>query len=843
MPKQLYRLNDFSGGLNKLQDGADIQDNEVQEAQNVMFNVYGGIQPAYSLAQTSNKISAYQADEVDTVQPGYGLGFFETDYSRDSATVSFTGTNDNTGGSEDGFYVYQEDGTDRSLSAVNNRLKYLSNGVVQDLGATFNIGDTVSLSGNTDDVGKSFSDGMIKASAQGIYTIVNTANSGKELILDRGLVIRSDGAANGHFNLTIVAFTSGDQVILVANSDDHNIDVFSVDANSYTHNVITLNSTSVAGVPSKVKYYKAEESIRCCDTADKNSSKIQWYGWIQRRHFDGTLTSTGSVVSYMNYFAKDNDLAKPTEDDLASTTSTSGAVSSYPASAGTGFEIAVETRTDLSGLIEEGVYELASTFIYDGNQESLPTAYANTHTVAGRNELTALSINIGAKGPYDPRISGGRIYIRKQGDDSEYVMLVDIDLTKGCRTRLSDDFTAWHDAGSSTYNCPTATASENFQVTELGFITYEVLNGYSSSIFSNALGDQGEHWKDATISNNRVFVCNVTMKDESTGTSKSDSALKNYPDRIMYSMPNRYDTFPSENFIEAAKGDADIYVAIDAYADRLLAFKNHSVDIINISGDDRNWFLEESRQYQGVAHPEAVKRTQYGLVWVNEQGLYLYDGSSIKNLKEQKISDDVWSTHVSSSSSIIYDQQESMVFVVKNMGSDGDAYMCDLKKGNFTLIKDFVLDANDGVTNSVDGAGNRTYIAHDSDGAVDIYQVKRDVVAATNTKFRTKDFDFGSPFQVKKIYSVHITYKSDVALTNLFTIVEEDGTSTALNGTIPASATNWAKVQITPPAASDGRTAFVCNKASIKLDTSSTSAKVYINDISIEYRVLYRKGV
>ena len=56
MPKQLYRLNDFSGGLNKLQDGADIQDNEVQEAQNVMFNVYGGIQPAYSLAQTGNKI-------------------------------------------------------------------------------------------------------------------------------------------------------------------------------------------------------------------------------------------------------------------------------------------------------------------------------------------------------------------------------------------------------------------------------------------------------------------------------------------------------------------------------------------------------------------------------------------------------------------------------------------------------------------------------------------------------------------------------------------------------------------------------------------------------------------
>ena len=66
MPKQLYRLNDFSGGLNKLQDGADIQDNEVQEAQNVMFNVYGGIQPAYSFSQSNNKISSYSTSFTDS---------------------------------------------------------------------------------------------------------------------------------------------------------------------------------------------------------------------------------------------------------------------------------------------------------------------------------------------------------------------------------------------------------------------------------------------------------------------------------------------------------------------------------------------------------------------------------------------------------------------------------------------------------------------------------------------------------------------------------------------------------------------------------------------------------
>ena len=177
-----------------------------------------------------------------------------------------------------------------------------------------------------------------------------------------------------------------------------------------------------------------------------------------------------------------------------------------------------------------------------------------------------------------------------------------------------------------------------------------------------------------------------------------------------------------------------------------------------------------------------------------------------------------------------------MAFIISNMSSNGDAYMCDLKKGNFTFIKDFVLDTNDGITNSVDAETERTYIAHDTGSSVDIYQVLRSVVAATNTKFKTKAIDFGSPAQVKKIYAVHITYKSDVALTNLFTIVEDDGTSTALAGTISSSASNWAKVTIAPSSP------IVCNKASLKLDTSSTSAKVYINDISIEYRTLYRKG-
>lgn len=91
-----------------------------------------------------------------------------------------------------------------------------------------------------------------------------------------------------------------------------------------------------------------------------------------------------------------------------------------------------------------------------------------------------------------------------------------------------------------------------------------------------------------------------------------------------------------------------------------------------------------------------------------------------------------------------------MAFIIKSLDNDGDAFMCDLKRGNFTLIKDFVLDSNDGLTNSVDTESNQTLIGHDSGGSTDIYQLNRSVAATSNVRFVTRAIDFGDPAQVKR---------------------------------------------------------------------------------------------
>ena len=845
MPKQIYQFKDFSGGLNTLQDDADIRNNEVAGVQNLMFNKFGIMTPAFTI-NTSGRLATatYSTSHVDHIEAGYGLGYFETDRVRDPVTVAFEtadGTASGVGGSERGFYMV---GGVNSLIMGARGISGASAGADVNLASSFPVGTDIELS-----MGSTLNKGA-DAGAAGYYKVVG--HSGNNIILNRTIQhddepTGSTGFLNG-WHATLKGNASGDKLLLLAHPDEHKIDVFSFNTagTKWEQDSITLNSTAT-GVNSKVLYYQVDEAIRCCDTVSNNASTIKWYGYIQREHFswDGNLGAAGNTDKYQGYYAKDNTLAKPTNTGISSAATASPSnYTTYPASAGTGFNLHITTDTDEAGAIPAGVYECASTFIYDGNQESLPKSYASTHTIADANDLQSLSLNVTAKGPYDPRLTGGRIYIREQGTDSEWIMLVDIDLSKGCRTKFSDEYTPWHDASSTTFNCPTATASDNFVVREFGLITYEVINGYSSDVFSNALGDAGENWKDSCISNNRAFVCNVSIKDEEQGISKTYANIINKPDRIMYSMPNRYDTFPSINFIEAAKGDADWYTAIDSFADRLLAFKRFTLDIINISSpDDSSWFLEESLKYAGVRNPELVKKTQYGIVFANPNGLFLYNGKTIVNLSEEKIDDLTWGDHVGLNSSIIYDGQESLVYVIKNVSSDGDAYMCNLKKQSFTYIKNFIPDTNDGITNSVDQDQN-IYLFHDAGSQADLYTIDRNDSSyprpyskTTYTQFTTKMIDFGDPSSIKKVYAVYITYKSDEDITNDFTAVTYDGT-TALNGTIAAtgnSGQDWATVKIAPASP------ISCEKIKIQYNSGAEDPVLWINDISIEYRIIKKR--
>ena len=47
MPKRIYQLKDFSGGLNNLKEQSDIADNEVFDVGNLTFTKQGAIGGAF----------------------------------------------------------------------------------------------------------------------------------------------------------------------------------------------------------------------------------------------------------------------------------------------------------------------------------------------------------------------------------------------------------------------------------------------------------------------------------------------------------------------------------------------------------------------------------------------------------------------------------------------------------------------------------------------------------------------------------------------------------------------------------------------------------------------------
>ncbi len=850
MPKQIYPLRDFSGGLNNLKDPSDIADNELSHAQNIMFTQQGAMEAAFNMRDsTNNKLSAVSTTHINHIVAGYGLGYFETDHYADGATRTLTLTSGNA--SERGFLL-ATDGDKHYLGAFsdgNDKVDYNTGssapaGTALNLHNWFPTGTEIILSGMNTDTSIQ-SPAIASGEIDGIYTVVG--GDGQLVYLDRetpATISTVYGGLGVGITLgiigTVTGILSGDKILMVAHPAEHKIDVYSNSLTAYTEDSIILQDYSSDDENSNVLYYKVDESIRCCDTNINTQCKIKWFGWVSREHFvDSTAKAT-----YSGYFSNDNTLRPPRYGQYEKD---SGTALAYP-TAGRGFNLKCFSSTT-DALVPAATYEFAQSFIYDGNQESLLSHYSildtsplsTLDTTLAATDLKALSVQIGAQGPYDERISGGRIYIRESGTENEWIFLLDIDLSKGARTNLDGKYTSWKLASGDTHYIG-ASATTYMAVNELSLLNYEIINGFPSNVFSNDLGGQGEKWQDSTVANNRVFVCNVRMADKSKGENKIETSpnradLTHFPDRIMYSMPHRYDTFPEMNTIEAAKGDADHYVAIESYADRLLAFKRKSMDIINISGESHNWFLEDTKQYVGVEHHAAVQKTQYGIIWANFNGLFLYDGSTIKDLTENKIDDRTWYTYISSNSIILYDEIKSLVYVIQNCASDGDAYMVDLKKNNFTFLADF---AQDGITNPVATnitSNGQILVGYDAGSGVDFYQFYLSGQAQQQVQFETKELDFGVPNKQKKLYAVYITYKSNADISAKFKYSINGGVSWVAfsSGSSATSTTTWQKGKwsLTTPVTS--------SKFMLQLDTTTTSATVWINDIGFEYRTIHKR--
>ena len=728
--------------------------------------------------------------------------------------------------------------------------------------------------------------GKLRTSAAGM-TATSSSPTGAEEVTGAGqlAVWHSDYL----FNAGSTADTSGSSNIAFGNSTGATAKVdIRGGTGTWNDNAVTVNGSSAV----EMNFYSADGVLRSGDATTSDchaSSRPQWTGYIQRNTFDNIDSGNGPTNSDIDgdgtWVTTTTTLSPPTillvGDKLTHTEIDNDLdrEENYQNGAGTrlngnGFNLLKSSEYRSQGTWQSGDYKIASSFIYDNNQESLLYVPTSNNVFTISNDNIAFNGFVYVHGEdtganaYSPRITGGRIYYKSDSTGSAstpWKLLMHINMVHDGVLTVSPD-TAFVTQEASDYSEWTPTPAGGDDITEGGYIyyvhfgplldTYESLNGFSPGLKSISFDANGQGWVDSVVANRRVFLAAPTH------TNMDGDAHKNH-DRILYSEVGKFDTFPNINYLDIGIDDGESFTAVDSFADRILAFKQRTLYIINVaSGSDTNWYLESQHSGYGVHGTPATVRTPLGIAFVNTSGCFVFDGSKITDLTKKltKLGTsadlDDWVTFITNNGSsytpsIGWSNKNQQLIVMSSVtagGSySGNAFIYDFNTGSWTFHLDFFTDG-DTYTNFINygtGASEDIIVGQVTSSALDL---KKYVPASGSVvaELQTKDIDFGDPSILKKVYAVYMTYKSSVdQLTPLKFSLDGKASfsdfATASNvapagddsGDLDAQA-SWDVAKFTADSVQ------TCQSIQFKLNPPDAGT-FEINDISVEYRPLYKR--
>ena len=296
------------------------------------------------------------------------------------------------------------------------------------------------------------------------------------------------------------------------------------------------------------------------------------------------------------------------------------------------------------------------------------------------------------------------------------------------------------------------------QLDTMPAISFSELMGYSVNEATAAA------YKTSTIIGAYKYIGNVTQNGVT------------WPDRVLRSTEFGFLTFPENNFIDVIAGDGDEITTLQAYAEELLVFKKNRVYIVNPTPEEES--LEQEFPGVGVLYPSQVCETEYGILWINTSGLYLYDGD-LTNLLVDKMPEVNLNIAANRALSLV---DEAAGICIGYSPEDKKAiFTYGASNQNFSVY-DFKSDtlhqglgtygtgATETCTNFAQSAAihtNRTYLIYGSktgstDNDMQIYHWDDGPIASASTAgnyfWASKIIDFGNSTIRKKIYGVYITY-------------------------------------------------------------------------------------
>lgn len=766
MPKKLFPVNKFEGGVNSKSDPRDIGENQFVDVDNFLVNDVGKLTASESYTAESNFTSPASAASTETV--GTGAFSFKSDYA---IRLMKAGTQ----------------------SAVN-------------------VDDA-----NTDN-----------SNEEGVksYFVVNDAFSREIKLYGDVQDGSNEWSADAKFKFTENTSGAADS----AASDD-------------------LNAVEAV-------YYYADGALRVADANTTNGYNTKnipmWIGHVKKTKLGVGINHWVKETNALHSHGSTNNLfltgSAPTYTDT----------SIYPAVEN--FKLYANPSTGSNeGKWSKGTYEFAVTKVYEGKQESVPTIYANNsgtpYTISlGFQQYPHVQVlfrrTSGTDLGWSERVQGGRIYARRQGANRRWRLVADIDFERGSRSSFLKDFVSFQNTGTGNhwYRLGVEEGTAEMQLKRPPLDTFESINGFRQDQPFIDFGKTKCGYKTAVVANRRAFVANVHARGD-------DASSTAYGDRIYFSLPNRFDTFTSDNWIDLGMNDGDEFIKLISHNDLLFAFKKAKLYIINIKNpNDAGWVLEETFDYMGVKNSGAVFKSELGVIWANENGLYIFT-KQITPLSGN-ILDSTWSDFAGGDNVIVgYDPKDKKIIAVKNNQSDTprEMYIYDFRTKSM-VRGDWLIPATPTRASNLVIHNDELHFYSRPVGTNVYYLAKLNQsqsTTATKQSIVTKDYDFGQPALKKRIYALYITYRfKNGTTTNRISVRRElDGAavpsatslSFAKSDTL-AGSTGWNILKLSPSSPIE------CETISFRIATSADASHpndnadddlalfLEINDISVEFR-------
>ena len=797
--KKLYQLSQFHGGINQKSSPRDISDQECQDAKNVTVSQVGRIKTLGDLkSSTSTGLTAIQLGDLELPNAGYGWFIFKSGYSFADPPAAGNTTINVT---QDGKVTQLTDGTNTTSCNIANAETHVAP-VYYAAGGGFyacdaNFAHTTARQA------------IVSVYREDAFVITNDWET-----VNKDALLRSPirSAASEENTVSLVDASGGDTDVnqnhqLIVNICDGGLvganlgGTGSWDGTYYFYVSYLFDGGCETGLTAIGTVTFNEETLRLNPSLMHNSTNP----------FGDSVRYEGARI----YFKESGTAERWLLAEISLQDGVKGALDStfVPWT----IVASVHDLTDAQRIVFDAPPALSSYLSQNGYLAS------EVYDLSNDDAFTDATCDYNAGGTADPTIAhdddNGKIkqYMMVDGSlipNGAYVGVV----TSDTSFELYKDGAAVNtDAGSAVSNGT------------LSFYTTPTAHDvrYKTAV----VGQQGV-----------VFIGNVRFQGKET------------TDGMMFSMPGKPAIFPKFNFFDSPSSDGSPIMALAAFQDTILQFKENAMYVINVA-NPAQFHAEAAYRDCGVFNPCQVFTTAFGVIFANQYGCFIYDGNKVISLTNGKFDIDDWGLTETSSINadgtgvpcVGYDPRSQSIIVLKDIGHESTnkgSWVYNMLTQSWTEGFEFIDNvANDIHSNfQISPNGYLSIMQYDA-GLTSTPATRTPYTynigeSASNTQditYITKDMDFGLPSQTKKIMKVYITYTSGgsnvpASAGVLFGVNGATPATEFSSGTFATSQTNTV-LTLVPTSAATGIKSFA-----IKI-TDTVDEAFEINDISILYRV------